>query len=194
MADSGRTETATTEIRVLLPDCYLRIDQVGAQTRRTGLCGDTLLTSIIEGSQESRPPQTMNGQLLRSERARFIRLLLGSTTYVSSRYALVLRSVVMPDGRPQPFRFEALGQNTEFTATVQLDTATLLPTKIDALIGKKIASTSFADRREISGQKLPFRMTSTLDDKPVDDLVLDNVVVNPPLTKAQFTESGARSR
>lgn len=189
--EDGQHIEASTEIRILLPDCYVRIDRAGAGVRKSGFCGDKLLSSVSDGTQESRPPKNLQAGLLRSESARFVRLLLGSTTFVSSRYALVLRSMTVQTGRPEPYRFEALGQNFQFTASVQLDPSTLLPLHVDSLVGNRIVSTAFSERRVVSGLKLPFKIVSTTDGKPVDELTLQEIVVNPPLTRSQFAESGS---
>ena len=195
IAEDNRVTEADTEIRILLPDCYLRIDAAGRSIRRTGFCDKDLLTSIVEQGEESRPPQSMASTLLKSEQARLARLLLGAATYVSSRHALTFRSKLeqlgpnpgggVDAGRPVPFQLEVSGQNN-FGADVVFDSATSTPSRIDAAIGKRTVSTVFSDRREVSGLKLPFRMTSTTDGKPVDDLLLDQVVVNSPLTQADF--------
>lgn len=188
------------EIKILLPDCYVREDHYGSMTRRTGFCGNALLTANIDNGQASTPPASMTSGLLAAERARLTRLLLGATTYVSSRYALTFRSsggeqVAMTrptaavqttgGGGVEAYRLEVAGDQN-FGAQFVVDSASYAPAHIDTLISKRVLTTTFADRREVSGLKLPFHITTSSGGKMVDDLILDAIVVNAPLTKEDF--------
>lgn len=46
---------------------------------------------------------------------------------------------------------------------------------------------AFAERRLTDGLKLPYRITTTSRGHVIDDLILDQIDVNPALTKADFT-------
>jgi hypothetical protein len=44
----------------------------------------------------------------------------------------------------------------------------------------------FADRRAVSGWQMPHHITTTSQTRTVDELIFDEILVNPPLTKADF--------
>jgi hypothetical protein len=178
--------SGTVDIKILLPDCYLRIDRFGRLTRRTGFCGKSLLTANVENGQESRPPSALTASLLQGEQDRLARLLLGAATYVSSRRAMTFKSSDSGGGRAEAYRFEAAGDKG-LQLRIVLDPSTMLPSRVDAVIGgKRVVSTAFSERRLTTGLKLPYRLTTSTDGTLVDDVVLTEIVVNPPLTKADF--------
>ncbi len=207
IALDDRLVEAASEIRILLPDCYMREDRVGTSVRRTGVCDGKLLTASIDNDQTSTPPKEMKAALLTAERQRLTRFLLGALTYVAPTYALTLRSSgpQLAETRPggaydtvggtsvETNRLEVAGADN-FGAQLLIDTSTKAPSRVDALIGKRILSMAFSDRRDVSGIKFPFRLSTSSNGKMLDDYLVQEVVVNPPLTKAQFTESGARAR
>jgi hypothetical protein len=48
---------------------------------------------------------------------------------------------------------------------------------------------TFADRREVDGLRLPFRISTRDGKRTIDDLVLDQISVNVPLGDADFAPS-----
>ena len=52
-----------------------------------------------------------------------------------------------------------------------------------------LATVSFSqdkDRRDASGLKLPFHMTTTAGGRIVDELILEQILVNPEISKSDF--------
>ena len=45
---------------------------------------------------------------------------------------------------------------------------------------------TFEDRREVSGLKLPHRITTTASGRVIDALIFDEILVNPELGKGDF--------
>jgi ABC-type phosphate/phosphonate transport system substrate-binding protein len=51
-----------------------------------------------------------------------------------------------------------------------------------------VLTTAFTDRRSAAGIQVPYSIVTTAGaDRMVDELLFDEVVVNPPLTKADFS-------
>ena len=44
----------------------------------------------------------------------------------------------------------------------------------------------FEDRRDVNGLKLPFHVTTTAGGRIVDELILDQILVNPEIGKDDF--------
>ena len=90
--DDGSQAESAVVIKVLLPDSYLRVDTFPGTVHATGFQGNHLLTSITEGGRTSTPPAAMTDALLKSERARVTRLLLGSATALMPALRLIGRT------------------------------------------------------------------------------------------------------
>lgn len=182
-ADDGWLETRTVEIRVLLPDRYLRIERANGLERRTGFAGRTLLTEIRRAGTVERPPAAATAALVEAERFRLARLLLGSMLAVSS------------DGWLE-FRMSQVGYSTHelvldvtqkgFYSRLHLN-AQFVPVELDYPAGEGVeVSLIFADRRPAGGLLWPRRVTMTRGGTLVDDLKIDDVMVNPPMTEEEF--------
>ena len=50
-----------------------------------------------------------------------------------------------------------------------------------------LLATMFTDHRSVGGMKAPYRIITTAGDRGVDELVFDEIAVNPKLTKADFS-------
>src|SRR5207302_763594 len=94
-AGSGLIDT-DVEIKILLPDHFLRTDSAAFGRRLTGYAGRTVLSAIYEGDKTSMPPDALKGGILRAERERLARLLLGAATYVSADIPMMFHSVGGP--------------------------------------------------------------------------------------------------
>ena len=90
--DNGDAVDSTVVIKILMPDAYLRVDTSGSTVRTTGFEGDHLLTSIREGGETSVPPPSLTATLLRAERARVTRLLMGSMAALTPTLRLIGRT------------------------------------------------------------------------------------------------------
>lgn len=200
----------TVEIRVLLPDHYLRIDAAGPSVRLTGYAGTQLLSMFSENRERIRPPERLHEGLLRSERAHLARLMLGSAVWTSPHYALTFRAVGAPaemvDPRISaetvsvsqasrvPHLLEATGEHGFFLR--MLVAGSRLPQRIEYRAGGSRQMTMlFEDRRLASGLRLPHKITTTDDKRNVVDQMFFNVVeVNPPLDAMEFQVPGLERR
>jgi hypothetical protein len=45
---------------------------------------------------------------------------------------------------------------------------------------------TFADRREVNGLRIPFHITTTAGGRVIDELLFDQVLVNPEIGKGDF--------
>lgn len=203
----GDPVDAQVEIRVLLPDHYLRIDTAGTSRMLTGFAGKTLLTAMEDGGQRSTPPQNLHEGLLKVEQARLARLLLGATAYVSPHYFITFRSTGAVQGMANPLDARA-GSVSNLSASednviegagrdnffVRLFVGvTRLPMRMEYRASKDRMNTIvFADRREVDGLRIPFRITTSDAKRTIDDVILEQVVVNGPLTPADFAGQAAK--
>lgn len=81
------------EIRVLLPDRYLRIDRASFGERRAGFQGTDVLNAISEHGRTTLPPDSLKKQILQAERERMVQLLLGAVAYVPLRDGVLFKPV-----------------------------------------------------------------------------------------------------
>ena len=193
--DDGPPERAI-EMRVLLPDQYVRVETAGNWTKISGFSGKTLLTEIRTGTASERPPAQMMGPLLRAEKARLARLLLGLGSLATPEIWLTIRQ---PMGVTETGSAFASGRTTNaaigrvleatakdnFMARAFYD-ATGIPLRVEYEANKRRISTVFGDRRKIGQLNLPHTMTTTLDGMPLEEIRLSEIVLNAPLTKNDF--------
>ena len=193
--DDGPASRAI-EMRVMLPDQYVRIETSGAWAKRSGFSGKMLLTEIRNGSEIDRPPVTMTAPLLRAERGRLARLLLGVGSLATPEIWLTLR---------QPMGVKELGSAFEtgrttnvssarvleasardgFAATAHYDAAGV-PLRVEYEANRRRIVTTFADRRKVGTLMLPHKITTTLDGMPLEEITLTEITLNPALTKDDF--------
>jgi hypothetical protein len=91
-ADSGAPLDGTIEIKVLLPDSFLRTETYAGVQRFTGFAGTSLLTAMREGNRVELPPENAVAPLLGVTRAHFTRMMLGLATYITSDRQMTIRS------------------------------------------------------------------------------------------------------
>jgi hypothetical protein len=159
----------TVEIKILLPDRYLRIDTIGTETRRSGFAGATLLSA---------------GGSLAEERVRFARLMLGVLAYAPAEPKLRVQSA----GEGAFADTEAVDVNgAAFSARLVFDASSHLPMRI-VFFGERQTSTvvSFANRRSVDGLALPFRVTTQTPDRVLETLMFDEILVDPELRPGEF--------
>ena len=202
----GGPEVREVEIRIMLPDHMLRIDSADGFEKRAGLMGNDLLTAISAGGTRETPPAAMRAPLVRAERARLGRMMLGMAmtplrpgwlTVRSVRTAVTTvdpRSTLATDGgaaaaltaeRGGQRILEAQADQGVFVRMF-FDGATR-PSRIQYEAGKGAqVLVEFADRRRVSGLLLPHHIVTTAGGKVVDDLTLRTIEVNPKLTAADF--------
>ena len=199
---------ADVDIKILLPDHYLRVDATPTSQRISGFAGKTLLSAIREGDSVAYPPDQLKAPILKAERFRLARLLLGSTTYVSSEMAMRFQSIggalEMTDprigarnGTPtnaasvdlshlDPLVVMALAEDGFATRWV-VDSAHL-PVRLMYEGGSDRATwtMTFADRRPTGGVLMPYRVTTVSGEKLVDELFFDRIAINPEIGKGDF--------
>lgn len=195
--ERGAPVVRDVEVRVLLPGHYLRIETADGYERRTGFAGRALLSEIRSGSSLERPPGDMTEGLVRAERSRLARLLLGSMLATSSdlwlsfrwaaRSGEMSRDVIgtvstIDTGAPPVLEVVA----RQFYSRLHLSNR-FVPLRVDYEAGGQTAiSIAFGDRRPVDGLLWPHRITTSRDGETIDDLFLDEIVVNPPLTEEDF--------
>jgi hypothetical protein len=174
-------EDGQVEIRILLPDRYLRIDTSGGSERRSGVAGRALLTPAGPGNSGS---SGRTGSDVRLERARLMRLLLGAVAYGAAAPPLLFRST----GESAFSDTVALDvSGPDLSARLVLDAASYIPLRL-VYAGDGGGSTvvSFANRRRVSGLDLPFRVTTQTPERVIETLLFDDISVNPDLHDGDF--------
>ena len=181
---------AHVEIRVLLPDRYLRIDSGAFGRRLTGYAGGAPLSLIETGGRRIMPDAKDAPSIVRAAQTELARFVLGGAVYVSQEVALKLgtRDTRLPiPGDADPLGIEAFSEDG-FAVRLIVDGHSHLPMRViywDA--DKTVLTMSFLDRRPTGGINLPYRIVTTAGDRVVDQLSFDDIAVNPPLSKADFT-------
>jgi hypothetical protein len=175
----GATESGTTEIKVLLPDRYLRVDSTPGVTRYSGFDRNVLLSAIKGGDSTSTLPEAIRAAALLSERRRLGYLMIGATTYVSADLSPIIYSAGYgADGRV----VEAIDGNRDFLLRLVFGES-MLPTRLEFPGG----TMTFADRRVADGLQMPFRITTTGGGgRLVDEITFDSIRVNSDLSGSDF--------
>ena len=222
--------TCDVEIRILLPDHYLRIDSAPFGEKRAGFQGKTVLSAINERGRTMFPPEQLKDEILESERVRMLQLMLGAATYVSTQNTVTFKSVAgglstfqaqataeaaaqkaaaqraweaagnagqpppSQDGTqtfaatyPDPYIVDVSLRDGGARFRLTLERGTYLPARLAyANANGDEVRITFSERRLTDGLNLPYRITTTSRGQVIDDLLLDQIDVNPGLTKADF--------
>jgi hypothetical protein len=101
-ASDGTLLSATVEIRVLLPDRYLRIDSGSFGRRIAGYAGNKTLDLIETPDGQAVPNSGDRATVLFKNRAELARLMLGVATYASQEMPLKLQTRETPVAMPGP--------------------------------------------------------------------------------------------
>lgn len=189
-ADDGGLTQAAVEIRVLLPERYLRIDSGTFGRRLTGLDGNTT-TNLIEGPDGKITHDPDDARAIRySNRSQLARLMLGVATYASQANPLTLQTRGTPREMPgpsDPLGIDVVGDDG-WVARLVLEGKTHLPLRIQHVgADKALLMTLFTDRRSVGGMKVPYSIVTRNGDNIIDEMLFDDVEVNPTLTKADFS-------
>jgi hypothetical protein len=166
--EGSDTADGPVEIKILLPDKFLRIDALGANERRSGFAGRDVLTPRGD---------------LRRERAQLTRLMLGLAAYASDD--LTIQST----GEAAFADTTAVDVNGPgFSGRLVLDATTCVPLRVVYFVEGGVSTVmSFANRRPVDGWDLPFRITTQTPDRVLETLMLDEIQVNPKLTERDFS-------
>ena len=214
MADNGAPLDGAIEIKVLLPDSFLRIETYAAVQRFLGFSGKSLLTAIREGNRIELPPEKAVPQMLRATQAHFTRLMLGVATYITSDRQMTIRSsggaAAMVDPRDSARAAIAVidaAKRGRQRGGDEPRAGSVLPRRAERELfrslrrrqhhagaratgvrGRKQEPTSvaFGDRRTVGGFDLPYLMTTTVGGRTLERVVFDEILVNPELSKADF--------
>jgi len=191
--DEGALISATVEIRVLLPDSYLRIDTAPFGRRFAGVSGNTPLNLIERANGQTTQDPNDARTLQFADRAQLARLMLGVAAYTSPATPLALSTRDTPQAMPgpsDPLGIDATGDHgfEGFIARMILDPKSRTPGRV-VFFGpdRAVFTTTFTDRRSVGGMKAPYSIITTSGDRIVDELLFDEVAVNPKLTKADFS-------
>ena len=69
------------------------------------------------------------------------------------------------------------------------DAVTRMPARVMFWGGDRtVLTTTLLDRKAVGGLRVPYRIVTAAADRVVDELFFDEVVINPALTKADFTQ------
>jgi len=189
-AADGTMMSAAVEIRALLPDRYLRIDTGPFGRRMAGYAGNNTLDLIETPDGKTVPNSGDPAATLFTDRAALARLMLGVATFASQEMPLKLQTretpVPMP-GPSEPLGIDAVGESG-FAARIVFDGKSHLPVRL-VFCGpdRTVLTTSYADRRSTGGMKAPFSIVTTAGDRIVDELLFDEIAVNPSLSKTDFS-------
>jgi hypothetical protein len=186
----GTLVSAAVEIRVLLPDRYLRIDSGSFGRRMTGYAGDKTLDLIEKADGTTVANAGDSGTIMHRDRAELARLMLGVATYASQEMPLKLQTRETPVDMPgpsEPLGIDAVGENG-FAARIVFDGTSHLPVRLVYWgSGRTVLTTAYADRRSTGGMNAPYSIVTTAGDRIVDELLLDEIAVNPSLSKTDFS-------
>lgn len=184
--DDGPPERSV-EIRILLPDQYVRIETGKDWSKRSGFSGNTLLTTITKNGVVDAPPANVVPALLRAEKWRFARMLLGIASMATPEVWLNVRQAPGSGqiGNARGARVLEAASRDNFLARIFYDAASM-PERVEYEANRRRISTSFSDRRKVGQLLLPHTIATTLDGMPLEEMKFSEIVVNPPLTKGDF--------
>jgi hypothetical protein len=188
-ADEGGMIEAAVNIRILLPDRYLRIDTGAFGKRIVGYSGNASLDAIESPDGKKKPDPRDAATMLRMDRAELARLMLGVATFASEEVPMQFQTRgterEMP-GPSDPLGVDATGDEG-FTARIVFDGKSHLPLRI-VFWGaeRRVTTTTYEDRRASGGVKVPYKILTMTGDRIVDELIFNEIVVNPSLRKDDF--------
>jgi hypothetical protein len=197
LANGQLSEPRALEVRVLLPNHYLRIDMTDTIEQRSGFSGDAVLNAI----KPRKPDVNVGGswgpeqiQIERHTAARLILGLLGRTDMLQG-----LRPVAASGGTIM------LETSDRFSARLEVDASTHVPLRVRYQSAVRLpppagqpimgpppstdaeVTVAFSDRRAVAGVLLPHRVTTTAKGFTLNDLRFHKIVVNPAFKPEDFT-------
>src|SRR5262245_1125196 len=142
------------EIKILLPDQFLRVDTIGASPKQS------------------------------RDRAFFTRFMLGTVVYPIPDARLAIRSTG-ESAFEDTVAVDVSGPS--FEARLVFEHPSMIPLRLSYFPSGSVSTVmSFANRRRVDGVLVPFRVTTQTPQRVFEALLFDDVVVNPPLTQADF--------
>jgi hypothetical protein len=198
---NGSLIDCTVDVKILLPDYYLRIDATPTDSKLAGYAGKNILNAIKSGPNMSVPPDNLSSAILKNERQRLARLLLGMATYVTPDVPLIFHSSGLTGGAVDPrsapkatATMEGTGEPNAadingadgFRAHLVVGASDKMPARLSYPNGNADETMTFEDRRDAGGFKLPYRITTTVGSRTIDLMTFDTIVVNPEIAKGDF--------
>ena len=187
----GAMADATTEIRIQLPDRYLRIDSGSFGRRLTGYARATSLTRTEDADHrvvsESGDPGSV-------EAARFelARIMLGFAAWLSHEVPVKLYTRDTPvtiAGPADPLGVDAVSTDgSGFAARIIMDARTRVPARVVYSSSRGAMTMTIVERRSAGGYKLPSHVVTTAGDRVLDDATFDQIAVNPKFGKDDFSK------
>jgi hypothetical protein len=189
-AEGGSLLSAAVELRVLLPDRFMRID-TGPFGRRVTGYAQSVPFDVIESPDGKRTPDPRDpASILRAERAVLARLMFGVAAYASEEVSLHLYTRETPTEMPgasDPLGIDAISKDG-FTARIVFDARSRMPARVLFWgADRTVLTMALTDRRSTGGLKAPYRIVTTAGDRIVDELLFDEIAVNPSLSKTDFS-------
>jgi hypothetical protein len=197
------------EIRLLLPDYYERIDKDASEIVKNGfrkdepfLVVEPIGRSVSVGSRPPGPDVTVLHRLY------VTRLLLGMVADARGVLPLEVRGSTARAGED----VVSLAGPDGFSAFVDVDRASGLPLRVRYMddvrypeplsdddrkagrmpgpwnVERAEVTITFGDRRTVSGLQIPFWIKTTALGRRFEEIRLDRVVVNPPLSPSGFSK------
>jgi hypothetical protein len=198
LATAQAAEPRQLEIRILLPDHFLRIERTDAIEWRYGFSGDVLLNAMKPLKPDVNVGGSWGPEQLKIERLTAARLVLG----------MLARADVLAGVRP--IASDASATTIEgpdgFKAMLELDPSTRIPLRLRYQSGVRLPppggqplggpppSTQaeviqeFLERRAVVGVLIPHRVMTTAKGFTLSDLRFDKIVVNPGFRPGDFTK------
>lgn len=198
LANSQMSPPTLLEIRVLLPEHYLRIDMTQTIERRAGFSGETVLNAIKPLKPDVNVSGSWGPEQIKTERYTIARLILG----------LLARTDMLQGLRPAAANANSIAFEAPdgFAATLELDPSTRVPVRLryrsfvrfPPPAGQPImgpppgtdadVTIAFSERRAVGGVLLPHRITTTAREFTLSDLRFHKIVVNPEFAREDFTK------
>jgi hypothetical protein len=165
-AGSGRLMPAKPyEIRVIVPDHYLRLASTVFARLRSGFAGDRLIYEWKAQGPQVKMAMRVPDDQIKTERAQYTRLMQG----------------MLPE--TQTVRYQDL---VSFPVAGGAASGSMPPPESVEV------TLTFEDRRMVDGFSLPFRIRQTARDVTFQDIRFETILVNPPLTAAEFEADESR--
>lgn len=183
------------EIRIMLPDRYLRIENRRAFELRSGFARDKLLSAMVATSSEGSFGATYAPDEIDRERQRLGHLMLGLLAYevpvarlpIGPASSPTAVSVPAADGGPGTLEFDqasGLPIRLRYEGNVHFPVpgSTMPPPPERAEI-----IWTYGDRRTVAGLAFPHRIVRTSRDITLEEITFDSIVLNT-LTEKAFTQ------
>ena len=187
------SEPRALEIRILLPDRYLRIVTDASSEMRSGFSGDKLLNAVRALRPGDSFGATYGPEQIGVERAWFARFMLGLLAQKTPVIPMALRLVSAAS-------IEVTGPE-DFAVRLDLDETTRLPLRVRYHGPVRFPQPgslappppeqaeiiwTFHDRRDVGGLRLPHRITRTVRDITFEEMHFERILVNASLTVKDF--------